>query len=76
VSGAKREATRQHLASALPTAREQTITAGRKVKEPTAVLFRWLSTNKRRTPITPIVLETRDPTTRSGDALSRGRGEA
>jgi hypothetical protein len=29
VSGAKREATRQHLASALPTAREQAILAGR-----------------------------------------------
>ena len=29
ISGAKREATRQHLLSALPTAREQTILAGR-----------------------------------------------
>jgi hypothetical protein len=153
VSGAKREATRQHLASALPTAREQTITAGRnaerrvadelataldnewillrgycnsrgeidalllgphglfaieqkyrsvrvfirsdewvaeqvdkygksrsarfpirdkkgrspseQVKEPTAVLSRWLSTNKRRTPITPVVLLTH-PSARIG----------
>ncbi|HEX9042621.1 MAG TPA: nuclease-related domain-containing protein [Trebonia sp.] len=161
VSGAKREATRQHLVSALPTAREQTILAGRnaerrvadelaaalddewlllrgycnsggeidalllgprglfaieekyrsvrvyvrgdewtaeqidkygkprggrspmrdgkgrspsqQVSEPAAALSRWLSTNKRGTPITPVVLLThpsariglmRDPTVR------------
>ena len=146
VSGAKREATRQHVASALPTAREQTIRAGRnaerrvadelaealddewillrgycnsrgeidalllgprglfaieekyrsvrvyirgdewvaeqidkygksrsarfpirdgkgrspseQVKEPVAALSRWLSTSKRGTPITPVVLLT------------------
>ena len=146
VPGAKREATRQHLVSALPTAREQTILAGRnaerrvadelatalddewlllrgycnsrgeidalllgprglfaieekfrcirvyvrgdewtsqqidkygnprserrpmrdgkgrspseQVKEPVAALSRWLSTNKRGTPITPVVLLT------------------
>lgn len=153
VSGAKREATRQHLAAALPTAREQTIRAGRnaerrvadelaealgdewlllrgycnsrgeidalllgprglfaieqkyrsvrvyirgdewiaeqidkygksrgtrfpirdgkgrspseQVKEPTAALSRWLSTNKRGTPITPVVLLTH-PSARIG----------
>lgn len=161
VSGAKREASRQHLVSALPTAREQTILAGRnaerrvadelavalddewlllrgycnsrgeidalllgprglfaieekyrsvriyvrgdewtaeqidkygkprggrspmrdgkgrspsqQVNEPVAALSRWLSTNKRGTPITPVVLLThpsarigpmRDPTVR------------
>ena len=153
VSGARREATRQHLVSALPTAREQTILAGRnaerriagelaaaldnewlllrgycnargeidalllgprglfaieekyrsirvyvrgndwtaeqidkdgkprggrsrikdgkgrspseQVSEPTAALSRWLSTNKRGIPITPVVLLTH-PSARIG----------
>jgi hypothetical protein len=153
VPGAKREAARQHVASALPTAREQTIRAGRnaerrvadelaaalddqwillrgyynsrgeidalllgprgvfaieekyrsirvyvrgdewtaeqidkygkprgarfpvrdgkgrspslQVKEPVAALSRWLSTNKRGTPITPVVLLTH-PSARVG----------
>jgi hypothetical protein len=153
VSGAKREATRQHLASALPTAREQQMLAGRnaerrvadelaaaldgewvllrgyrnsrgeidalllgprglfaieqkyrsvrvfirgdewtaeqidkfgktrgarfpirdkkgrspsgQVKEPAAALSRWLSTNKRGTPVTPVVLLTH-PSARIG----------
>jgi hypothetical protein len=153
VSGAKREATRQHVASILPTAREQTISAGRnaerrvadelaealddewillrgycnsrgeidalllgphglfaieekyrsvrvyirgdewtaeqidkygksrsvrfpiqdgkgrspseQVKEPVAALSRWLSTSKRGTPITPVVLLTH-PSARVG----------
>ncbi|HEX5296668.1 MAG TPA: nuclease-related domain-containing protein [Streptosporangiaceae bacterium] len=168
VSGAKREATRQHVASILPTAREQTIRAGRnaerrvadelakvlddewvllrgyhnsrgeidalllgprglfaieekyrsvriyvrgdawmaeqidkygksrsarfpirdgkgrspseQVKEPVAALSRWLSTNKRGTPITPVVLLThpgarigslQDPTVRVEKSVRR-----
>ena len=168
VSGAKREATRQHVASVLPTAREQTIRAGRnaerrvadelaealddewillrgycnsrgeidalllgprglfaieekyrsvrvyirgdewvaeqidkygksrsarfpirdgkgrspseQVKEPVAALSRWLSTSKRGTPITPVVLLThpgarvgsiQDPTVRVQRSVRR-----